>query len=57
LQANDKAGNSFLTYLQDYGTFDDLPVDFIRILFRAEYPHVFDSAGRFISKRLRRNQA
>ncbi len=42
-QEFDKSGNKFMLYLEDYGSFDDVPLDFIYANFRENYPQVFQS--------------
>lgn len=39
-QEYDKAGNTFMEYLEDYGHFEDVPVDFIRNNMKENYPHL-----------------
>ena len=41
-----KDGNKHMEYLNDYGTFDDVPVDFIFQKFRYHYPHLMDNLGQ-----------
>ncbi len=36
----DKAGNIFMEYLEDYGHFEDVPIDFIHKNFMANYPQI-----------------
>lgn len=40
-QEFDHAGNTFMEYLQDYGTFDDVPIDFIFRNFQDNYPEIY----------------
>jgi transglutaminase-like putative cysteine protease len=40
-QEYDKKGNVFMSYLRDYGAFDDLPYDLYLQELQAHYPHVF----------------
>ncbi len=47
-QAYDRAGGTFMQYLEDYGTFADLPVDFIREVMEKTYPNLFDDKGQFL---------
>lgn len=46
-QAYDREPNGFMTYLEDYGTFHDLPVGFLKSSMQNEYPHLFDEDERF----------
>lgn len=46
-QAYDRAGANFMQYLEDYGTFADLPVGFIKEVMEKTYPHLFDESGQF----------
>ncbi len=41
-QEFDKSGDQFMEYLEDYGSFADLPLDFIFDNFRAHYPNIVD---------------
>ena len=41
-QEYNKAGQQFMEYLEDYGHFEDVPVDFIKETFRKNYPQIFD---------------
>lgn len=47
-QAYDRAGGTFMQYLEDYGTFADLPVDFIKEVMEKTYPNLFDAEGNFM---------
>lgn len=47
-QAYDRGEGGFMEYLEDYGSFDDLPLDFIITLLQKKYPHLFDEAGAFL---------
>lgn len=47
-QEDSRAGGRFMEYLEDYGSFDDLPLDFIKELMQSEYPQQFDAYGRWI---------
>ncbi|MCB0760584.1 MAG: transglutaminase [Flavobacteriales bacterium] len=44
-QPYDREGADFMEYLEDYGTFADLPLDFIIELMKKEYPQFFDGTG------------
>jgi hypothetical protein len=37
----DKAGNVFMEYLEDYGHFEDVPVEFIFENFKSNYPAIY----------------
>jgi hypothetical protein len=45
-QEDDRDGGRFMEYLDDYGSFDRVPVDFIVALLKKEYPHQFDANGQ-----------
>lgn len=47
-QAFDREEGGFMEYLEDYGSFDDLPLEFIITLLQKNYPHLFDEAGAFL---------
>ena len=38
-------GGRFMEYLEDYGTFTEVPGPFLRECLQREYPHCFDAAG------------
>ena len=40
-QASDKAGNPFMEYLHDYGTFADVPFEMFKNALQSHYPHLF----------------
>jgi transglutaminase-like putative cysteine protease len=42
-QEYDKRGNVFMTYLHDYGAFDDLPYDVYLEELKKHYPHIFEN--------------
>ncbi|WP_053405266.1 transglutaminase family protein [Persicobacter sp. CCB-QB2] len=44
----DREGGKFMEYLEDYGTFDDFPVEMAKALMQKEYPHLFDHNGKFL---------
>ncbi len=46
-QQYEREAGGFMTYLDDYGAFSDLPVGFLRACMQHEYPHLFDDQGRF----------
>ncbi len=48
-QQYDRKGDVFMEYLEDYGSFDDVPVAFISEQILTYYPHVFDEAGKMKS--------
>jgi len=37
----DKSNSEFMEYLDDYGTFNEIPQEFIKTLMISEYPHMF----------------
>jgi len=39
----DKSGNLFMEYLEDYGHFEDVPLEFIFENFKTNYPKIFES--------------
>lgn len=52
-QAYDREEGGFMTYLEDFGHFETLPVDVLRRCMEREYPHLFDADGRFKEELLR----
>ena len=38
LQQFNKENNKFMTYLEDYGSFEDVPLEFIKQTFKSNYP-------------------
>lgn len=42
LQQFNRDGQAFMQYLEDYGTFDDVPIDFIFENFRLHYPQIYE---------------
>ena len=47
-QEDNREGGRFMEYLEDYGSFEQVPEAFIVSLFRKEYPHQFDAQGNFL---------
>lgn len=45
LQQFNKEGTLFMEYLEDYGFFDDVPLDFMKANFLEHYPHIFNDSG------------
>tara|TARA_R110001583_G_scaffold21194_4_gene80626 strand:- start:14454 stop:15182 length:729 start_codon:yes stop_codon:yes gene_type:complete len=43
LQEFNEDGNLFMEYLEDYGHFEDVPVEFMVKNAREHYPHIFDA--------------
>jgi transglutaminase-like putative cysteine protease len=41
LQQFNSEGNLFMEYLEDYGFFDDVPLDFMKSNVKEHYPHIF----------------
>ena len=42
-QQYNSSGSQFMEYLEDYGHFEDVPIDFIEENMRAHYPHIFEA--------------
>ena len=42
LQQYNSEGNLFMEYLEDYGFFEDVPLDFMKQNIQEHYPHIFD---------------
>lgn len=42
LQEFNKDSHKFMTYLEDYGYFEDVPLDYIKSIFKAHYPKLYD---------------
>ncbi|MGB0525904.1 MAG: transglutaminase, partial [Flammeovirgaceae bacterium] len=45
-QQFDKANGQFMEYIEDYGQFDDIPLDLFIETMKAYYPHLFDQAAK-----------
>ena len=45
-QEFDKSGNTFMHYLEDYGSFADVPLDFIANNFKENYPKIVEMANK-----------
>ncbi|CAL2107291.1 Transglutaminase superfamily protein [Tenacibaculum sp. 190524A02b] len=43
LQQYNKNGSLFMEYTEDYGHFEDVPLDFMKENIKAHYPHIFDT--------------
>ncbi len=43
LQQYNNEGALFMEYTQDYGHFDDVPLEFMKANLKEHYPHIFDS--------------
>lgn len=41
LQEYNKANQKFMTYIEDYGSFEDVPIERIRAIFKNHYPEVY----------------
>ncbi|MCA0131088.1 transglutaminase-like domain-containing protein [Winogradskyella alexanderae] len=41
LQEYNKDNKKFMTYLEDYGDFEDVPLDYIKSIFRNQYPDLY----------------
>lgn len=46
LQPYNQEGNKFMEYIEDYGFFEDVPLDFMKANVKAHYPHIFDTTDR-----------
>jgi hypothetical protein len=46
LQAYNAEGNLFMEYIEDYGYFEDVPVEFMINNVKKHYPHIFDQDDR-----------
>ncbi|MHA7831185.1 MAG: transglutaminase-like domain-containing protein [Flagellimonas sp.] len=44
LQAYNSSGTRFMEYIEDYGYFDDVPLEFMKNNIKEHYPHIFDRA-------------
>ena len=44
-QEYDKSGNVFMSYLHDYGFFNNLPYDFYLQELKEHYPHIFNDSN------------
>lgn len=45
LQEFNKEGNLFMEYVEDYGHFEDVPLEFMFKNAREHYPHIFDTGS------------
>ena len=43
LQQYNSAGSLFMEYIEDYGHFEDVPLDFMKSNIKSHYPHIFDT--------------
>lgn len=43
LQAYNNEGTKFMEYLDDYGHFEDVPLEFMKTNIKEHYPHIFDT--------------
>lgn len=41
MQEYNRTQKEFMSYLEDYGAFDDVPLDFIREIFSSHYPQLY----------------
>ena len=46
-QPTDASGSQFMEYLEDYGLFAEVPMDFLKARLQAEYPHCFTASGQW----------
>lgn len=42
LQQFNSEGSRFMEYIDDYGHFEDVPLDFMKLKLKEHYPHIFD---------------
>jgi transglutaminase-like putative cysteine protease len=52
LQEFNKSGSQFMEYTDDYGFFDDVPVEFMVDKLKEHYPHIFDVSSDVTEYRL-----
>ncbi|MEC8832596.1 MAG: transglutaminase family protein, partial [Bacteroidota bacterium] len=52
LQAYNSAGTRFMEYTEDYGHFEDVPLEFMKKNIKEHYPHIFDKAENITEFRL-----
>tara|TARA_R110000764_G_scaffold232047_1_gene324055 strand:- start:36377 stop:37024 length:648 start_codon:yes stop_codon:yes gene_type:complete len=52
LQAYNSAGTRFMEYIEDYGHFEDVPLEFMKKNIKEHYPHIFDKADNITEFRL-----
>ena len=45
LQEYNREGSLFMEYTDDYGHFEDVPVQFMKENIKEHYPHIFDTGG------------
>ncbi|NAS13877.1 transglutaminase-like domain-containing protein [Poritiphilus flavus] len=43
LQQYNSEGSRFMEYIEDYGHFEDVPLDFMKRNIKEHYPHIFDT--------------
>ncbi len=43
LQHYNSEGNLFMEYIEDYGHFEDIPLEFMKENIKKHYPHIFDT--------------
>ncbi len=43
LQQYNSQGTRFMEYIEDYGHFEDVPLDFMKANIKEHYPHIFDT--------------
>lgn len=43
LQEYNKDSDKFMTYLEDYGHFEDVPLDYIKSIFKDNYPELYNT--------------
>lgn len=52
-QQFDREDGGFMEYIEDYGTFEDIPQNLIFWLMKKEYPHLIDEEGNLSSAALK----
>lgn len=45
LQQYNSTGTRFMEYIEDYGYFEDIPLEFMRRNIKEHYPHIFDTGN------------
>ncbi len=52
LQAYNSTGNRFMEYTDDYGHFEDVPLEFMKKNIKEHYPHIFDTTENITEYKL-----
>jgi transglutaminase-like putative cysteine protease len=50
-QEYDREDGGYMEYVEDYGSFSETPLPFVKEILQQEYPHLFDSDGNFVEIR------